>query len=99
MGAADILMPDLARVGGITELLKVAHMAQAYNIPVSPHVYPEQSLQLMGSIPNGIYVEYMPYFSPLYREKIELRDGKLVLPKRPGIGFTFDPDVIRRFGI
>lgn len=95
--AADVLMPDLARIGGITELLKVAHMAEAYDVPVSPHVYPEQSLQLMGSLPNGIYLEYMPWFSPLYREPIRMKDGHALLPKRPGIGFTFDPEAIERY--
>src|SRR3546814_8207617 len=44
--AADVLMPDLERVGGISEYVKVAHMAEAFDIPVSPHLYTEYGLQL-----------------------------------------------------
>ena len=99
MKAADILTPDLARVGGFTELLKVAHMAEAYEVPISPHIFSEQNLQILGTIPNGAYLEYMPRFSPLYQEKLEFKDGLIVLPKRPGIGFTFSPDAIKCYGI
>ena len=97
--AADILMPDLARVGGFTELLKVAHMAEVYDVPISPHIFSEQNLQILGAIPNGVYLETMSRFSPLYQEKLELRDGWIVLPGRPGIGFTFSPDAIKRYRI
>jgi len=97
MKAADVLMPDLIRVGGITEFLKVAHMAEAYEIPVTPHIFPEESMHLVGAIPNCTYLENMPWLSPLYREKIKVEDGSVVLPQRPGFGFTFDPDVIERY--
>jgi len=97
MKAADILMPDLIRVGGITELLKMAHMAEAYEVRVTPHLFPEESMHLVGAIPNSTYVENMNWFSPLYKERIELKNGLIVLPKRPGFGFTFDPNVIERY--
>jgi L-alanine-DL-glutamate epimerase-like enolase superfamily enzyme len=97
MKAADILMPDLIRVGGVTEFMKVAHLAEAFEVPVTPHIFPEESMHMVGAIPNATYVENMGWFSPLYREKVELRDGAVVLPKRPGFGFTFDPDVIERY--
>jgi len=97
MKAADILMPDLIRVGGVTEFLKVAHMAEAYDIPVTPHIFPEESMHLVGAIPNCTYLENMPWFSPLYREKIELTEGSVVLPQRPGFGFTFNPEVTERY--
>ncbi len=99
MKAADVLMPDFVRVGGFSEFLKVAHMAEAYDIPISPHVFPEQSLQVMGSICNGTYIEYMPFFSPMFEETLQLKDGRLVVPEGPGIGFTFSPDAIKRYRI
>jgi L-alanine-DL-glutamate epimerase-like enolase superfamily enzyme len=46
-----------------------------------------------------MYVEHMPWFSPLYREKIQFQNGLIVLPQRPGFGFTFDPEVIERYGL
>ncbi len=97
--AADVLMPDLARMGGYTDFLKVAHMAEAYEVPVSPHIFSEQSLQIMGMIPNGSYLEHMPWFSPLFREKIEIKNGMVEIPTRPGVGFSFDPAAIERYRI
>jgi L-alanine-DL-glutamate epimerase-like enolase superfamily enzyme len=95
-GSADVLMPDLERVGGITEFVKVAHMAEAFDIPVSPHVYTEQCLQLCGALNNINYSEFMPWFAPLYNESTELVDGDLLIPDRPGLGFTFNPEAIAR---
>ncbi|MDA1098682.1 MAG: mandelate racemase/muconate lactonizing enzyme family protein [Proteobacteria bacterium] len=97
--SADVLMPDLERVGGITEFIKVAHMADAFDIPVSPHLYTEQSLQLCGALSNISYSEMMPWFGPLYNEAMELVDGDLLVPDRPGLGFTFNPDAIGRYSV
>ena len=95
-GAADVLMPDLERVGGITEFIKVANMADAFDVPVSPHLYTEQCLQLCGALNNVTYSEMMPWFSTLYNETIELVDGDLLIPDRPGLGFTFNEDEMSR---
>ncbi len=97
MRAADILMPDLVCVGGITEFLKVARMAEAKGIPLTPHIFPEESMHLAGTVPACLYVEHMDWFSPLYAEKIEMRNGLIVLPDRPGFGFTFSWDAIERY--
>jgi len=97
--AADVLMPDLQRVGGITEFVKVAHMADAFDVPVSPHVYTEQCLQLCGALANVEISEYMPWFAPLYREALELDDGDFIVPDRPGLGFSIDPDAVARYRV
>ncbi|MDP6343467.1 MAG: mandelate racemase/muconate lactonizing enzyme family protein [Alphaproteobacteria bacterium] len=97
--SADVLMPDLERVGGITEFVKVAHMADAFYIPVSPHLYTEQCLQLCGALSNISYSEMMPWFGLLYNEAMELVDGDLLIPNRPGLGFTFDEDAVARFRV
>jgi L-alanine-DL-glutamate epimerase-like enolase superfamily enzyme len=96
--SADILMPDLQRMSGPTEFLKAAHLAEAHDIPVSSHLFPEMSLALLASVPNAIYLEHMPWFADIYRERIELdAQGRAVVPDRPGWGFSFDPDAVRRF--
>jgi L-alanine-DL-glutamate epimerase-like enolase superfamily enzyme len=95
--AADVLMPDLGRVGGVSEFVKVAHMADALDIPVSSHIYTEQSLALVASLGNATYLEHMPWFGGLFRERLELVDGRAMVPERPGFGFTFDPDAIDRW--
>ena len=61
--SADILMPDMQRVGGVSEFMRVGHMAESYDIPVSSHLFPETSLQVLGALSNTIYLEYMPWFS------------------------------------
>jgi len=95
--SADVLMPDLQRVGGVTEFLRVAHMADAFDVPVSSHLFPEMSVQVLAALSNATWLEHMPWFAPLYREKLELRDGEAVVPERPGWGFTFDPAVVQRY--
>ncbi len=99
LGAADVLMPDLQRVGGISEFMKVAHMAEAEDVPISPHIFTEQSLQLCGAIANCEWAEHMPWFTALFNEQMELVDGDLIIPDRPGLGFTFDADAVARLAI
>jgi L-alanine-DL-glutamate epimerase-like enolase superfamily enzyme len=96
--SADILMPDLQRMGGPTEFLKAAHIAEAFNTPVSSHLFPEMNLALLAAVPNAIYLEYMPWCEPAYRERISLdTQGRAIVPERPGWGFDFDADAIKRF--
>ncbi len=96
-GAADILMPDLQRIGGYTEFHKAAATAAANHLPVSTHFFTEHSLAVAGSTANCVSVEHIDWFAPLFVEEIELDDGKLVIPERPGTGFTFAPDLADRF--
>lgn len=92
--SADILMPDLQRVGGVSEFIRVGHMAESYDIPVSSHLFPETSLQVLGGLANTIYLEYMPWFSKLYNETIKFAEGQAIVPERPGWGFTFNQDYV-----
>ena len=92
--ACDILMPDLQRIGGLSEMRKTAVLASAYNIPISTHIFTEHSLPIAGSSPNCISVEHMPWFVNLFNEKMELKDGYLTIPNRPGCGFTLNPEVL-----
>jgi L-alanine-DL-glutamate epimerase-like enolase superfamily enzyme len=94
--SADILMPDLQRVGGVSEFVRVAHLAECYDVPVSSHLFPETSIQVLGGLSNGLYLEYMPWFSRLYNETLEFSNGDAIVPERPGWGFTFNQEYIRR---
>jgi L-alanine-DL-glutamate epimerase-like enolase superfamily enzyme len=93
--AADILMPDLQRMGGPTEFLKAASICEAFDIPVSSHVFPQMSLALMACVPNASYHEYINWFDTLYQEPL-VRDerGASIVPNRPGWGFAIDPSVL-----
>ena len=88
-GAADVLMPDLQRIGGFSEFRKATALASANSVPVSSHFFTEQSLCLAGSLHNCVSVEHCDWFQPLLNEPMELIEGQLVIPDRPGSGFTF----------
>jgi len=93
----DIPMVDIARVGGVTPWMKVAAMAEAFNLPVVSHVMPEVHVHLIAACPNGLTVEYMPWTLALYEETAALENGELVLSDKPGLGLKFDEKAIARF--
>ena len=95
--AVDILMPDLQRIGGLSEFRRAAAIASVYHIPVSSHIFTEQSICIAASEVNCISVEHMPWFSSLYNEPLEIDDGYIRVPDRPGLGFTFSHDAIARY--
>jgi L-alanine-DL-glutamate epimerase-like enolase superfamily enzyme len=94
--AADILMPDLQRMGGPTEFMKAAAICEAFDVPVSSHVFPQMSLALMACVPNASYHEYISWFDALYQEPM-MRDekGASIVSSRPGWGFAIDPSVLK----
>jgi L-alanine-DL-glutamate epimerase-like enolase superfamily enzyme len=93
-GSIDLVMPDLQRVGGLSEFRKVSAVAATAHLPVSSHFFTEYSLCLAGSIDAVVSIEHIDWFAPLFRESVELRDGRLVIADRPGTGFTFDPAAV-----
>lgn len=95
--ACDILMPDLQRIGGLSEMRKVAAIAASVDMPISTHIFTEQSLCIAGSSPNCISVEHMPWYAPLFNETMQLQAGELIIPERAGTGFTFNQEAIKRF--
>ncbi|CAN5584071.1 mandelate racemase/muconate lactonizing enzyme family protein [soil metagenome] len=95
--SVDIVMVDLARVGGVTQWMKVAGMAEAFNLPIVSHVMPEVLLHMVAACPNGLTVEYMPWMVALYEETPAIENGQLVLPTKPGLGLTFDEKAIKSF--
>jgi L-alanine-DL-glutamate epimerase-like enolase superfamily enzyme len=93
--SADILMPDLQRAGGVSEFVRIGHMAEAYDVPVSSHLFPETSIQVLGGLSTALFLEYMPWFSKLYNETLVFSNGSALVPERPGWGFTFNRDYVR----
>src|SRR5499425_1980481 len=82
--SVDYVMIDLIRVGGITQWIKVAGMAEAFNLPVVSHVVPEIHSHLVAAVPNGLTVEYMPRLFPLWKAVPQPVDGQLAMPTAPG---------------
>src|ERR1044071_1889485 len=95
--SVDVPMVDLVRVGGITQWLKVAGMAEAFNLPVVSHLIPEVHVHLIGAVPNGLTVEYMPWLVPLFKEVPEQQNGELAMPTKPGLGLEFNQPTLDRY--
>lgn len=87
--AAAVLMPDVCRANGFSETLKIAHLAAAHGLRVSPHVAYEISIQVGAALSNGFLVELMDWMPPdLFEELPECRDGEIRIPDRPGHGLV-----------
>ncbi|MBL1098358.1 mandelate racemase/muconate lactonizing enzyme family protein [Streptomyces coffeae] len=93
-GAASVVQVDVARVGGITPWLKVAHLAETFNVQICPHFLMELHVSLVAAVANGAYVEYIPQLRAVTRTEMTVRDGLAVAPDEPGIGVDWDMDAI-----
>ncbi len=91
--SVDIVMIDLVRVGGITQWLKVAGMAEAFNLPVVSHLIPEVHVHLIAAIPNGHIVEYMPWTRNLFESPPLPVKGEMAVPAAPGLGLAFTREI------
>lgn len=94
--SVDIAMIDLLRAGGITPWMKIAHLAEAYNLPVVSHLAPEIMAHCMAAIPNGLTVEHMPWSLPLFKQDVVIENGEMVLPSEPGLGLEFDEALLAK---
>jgi len=103
--AADIIQPDVCHTGGILETKKIAAMAEAHYVPVAPHnpfgpINTAAAMQVDTCTPNFLIQEMIVRHLPTYRniltEPLELHDGYLEIPTRPGIGFELNEEFIAR---
>ena len=76
--------------------MKIAHLAEAYNLPVVSHLAPEVLAHAVAAIPNGLIVEHMPWSLPLFKEPPRLENSEIVLPQAPGLGLEFDEESLTR---
>jgi L-alanine-DL-glutamate epimerase-like enolase superfamily enzyme len=97
--AASIIQVDVARIGGITPWLKVAHLAEAFNVAVSPHFLMELHVSLVAAIPNGRWVEYIPQLDSLTLEGMRIESGRAIPSDSPGLGIAWDFAAIDRMKV
>ena len=95
----DIVMVDLLRVGGITQWMKVAHMAESYNLPVVTHLATEVLMHCLAACPNGTFVEHMPWTFAMFNEEPEILHGEIVLPQTPGLGLSFNEENLKKYAV
>ncbi len=97
--AVDIVQPDVTRVGGITEAVRIAALCEAAHRPVEPHLMMEASVHLACGLPGVDGLEYMPWLTSAFAEAPQLEDGHLVAPQSPGLGLEVAAHVIERHRI
>ena len=97
--SVDIVMVDVLRAGGISQWVKIAGMAEAFNLPIVNHLAPEISVHLVAAVPNGLTVEYMPWSAKIWKEVPQPVKGELIVPDKPGLGLEFDNDALKRYGV
>ncbi len=95
-GACSIVQVDVARIGGITPWLKVAHMAEAFNLAVCPHFLMELHVSLTAAAPSATWVEYIPQLDAVADSRLAIVDGHAVAPDTPGLGIAWRWDEIER---
>lgn len=89
-GAASVVQVDVARIGGITPWLKVAHLAEAHNVTVCPHFLMELHLPLVCAIPNAKWLEYIPQLDLITKQEMKLENGHAFPSETPGLGIDWD---------
>lgn len=97
--AADVLMPDLQRMGGPSEFMRAAALCQAWHQPVSSHLFSETSAHLLAATPNALILEHMGWWQDLFTEPLTIADGCVVLGEKPGIGVELSQTALKRFKV
>jgi L-alanine-DL-glutamate epimerase-like enolase superfamily enzyme len=98
-GAADVLQPDVTRLGGLTAWLKVAALADQHHRPLAPHLLPEVAVHLACGLRSVAAVEYMPWLFPAFVEVPAIMEGKIAPPQRPGLGLEINADAIEKYRV
>jgi len=95
--AADYVMPDLERIGGVTGWLRAAALAAAHRIEMSSHLFPEASAHLLAATPTCHFLEYVDWADKIVEEPLQIVDGFAVVPQRPGTGVTWNHKAVDRY--
>ncbi len=95
--AADYVMPDVERIGGITGWREAAEIAAANRVKMSSHLFPEVSVHLLAATPTCHFLEYVDWMNVLLQQPIAIVDGNAVAPRQPGHGMVWDEQAVARF--
>lgn len=92
--------PDVQRVGGVTEWLRAATLAEASGLPVTPHLAHELHVHLMAAVPNAFWIEFFDWApADLFTEVAAVQNGTIAPSPLPGFGVTFNPDALQRYAV
>jgi L-alanine-DL-glutamate epimerase-like enolase superfamily enzyme len=88
LGASDVIQPDAPRVGGITPFLRIATLTNHKRLTIAPPFAAELHVHLAAAYPGTAWVEHVTWLEPLFNERLELKDGTVLVPDRAGIGLS-----------
>lgn len=97
--SADLYMPDMMRIGGVTGFLRCAAIAGAAGIPLSSHLYPEASAHGLRIAETAHWLEWRDWANPFLAEPFVVKDGQLVIPERAGLGIGWDESAVAKFQV
>jgi L-alanine-DL-glutamate epimerase-like enolase superfamily enzyme len=97
--AAAILQPDAPLMGGISECMRVATLAEAANLTLSPHAFPELHIHLCAAAKACSYIEHFPLIDGLLAEPLQVEQGVMRPPERPGHGIRWNEEALKRFQV
>jgi L-alanine-DL-glutamate epimerase-like enolase superfamily enzyme len=102
--AAHILQTDGVVCGGLTEWRRIASLASAYGMPVSPHAWHNVHVHFTATVPNSPFVEYFVddtiiSMQPILDRRLDPQNGVITLPTTPGIGFEFNEQTIEQHSV
>ena len=97
--AADYVMPDLERIGGVTGWRQAADLAAVNHVEMSSHLFPEVSAHLLAATPTCHFLEYVDWANVLVEEPLAIVDGHAIVPQRPGNGMVWNPDAVARYPV
>jgi mandelate racemase len=95
-GACDLVMPDYARIGGVTGWIEAAGIAAAQGVPMSSHLFPEVSAHLLAATPTAHWLEYVDWADAILEQPLEIKDGYALIPDRPGAGMSWNQSAVKR---
>ena len=93
--AVDFIQPDAPRVGGITPFLKIMALADQARLRMAPHFAMEIHLHLAAAYALEPWVEHFEWLEPLFNERLTIKDGRMLVPDRPGLGFSLSEQALR----
>jgi L-alanine-DL-glutamate epimerase-like enolase superfamily enzyme len=88
LDAVGVIQPDAPRIGGITQFQRLAALAEQRHLTLAPHFAMEIHVHLAAAYPHEPWVEHFDWLHPLFNERLEIRDGRIHLSDRPGLGVT-----------
>jgi mandelate racemase len=95
--ASDFVMLDVMKIGGVTGWLRAVSQTEAAGLPVSSHLFPELSAQLLAACPQAHWLEYQDWVAPILQRPLDLKDGFALPQTEPGCGLAWNKDAVERY--